>query len=246
MRTGTVMEPIPPSDEPVEVGGTARNAYISAHQTGAESDRPRVKSHPVRDVEVREALGKRLRASSRDEDFLVVPEVRVQSHQVRMDVLKVAHRLTAWEIKSDFDTLKRLPTQVSGYNAVADRAVLVVGDRWLEKADNSIPEWWGIWHAHHDGKHVRLKIVRLGKANPRVDVVSLAGFLSRWELTTELQVRGISRLSSLSVESLRLEFVRKLGRRQAMSVIKNRMLYRADWTERAMAGRVSHPFISTV
>jgi hypothetical protein len=52
--------------------------------------------------------------------------------------------LHGYEIKSDRDTLRRLPAQAAMYSRVLDCATLVVGEKHLEEAKLMVPKWWDI------------------------------------------------------------------------------------------------------
>jgi hypothetical protein len=52
-----------------------------------------------------------------------------------------------YEIKSDRDTLARLPNQIAAYELCFDTMTMVVGKRHLAKCRATLPEWWGIWEA---------------------------------------------------------------------------------------------------
>src|SRR5436305_708698 len=72
-----------------------------------------------------------------------------------------------YEIKSDKDTLIRLPRQVDAYNAVFERATLVSTRRHLSSAREIIPNWWGIVEVN--GTHLfglRLQSIRESRPHP--------------------------------------------------------------------------------
>lgn len=52
--------------------------------------------------------------------------------QVRCDVVALGGEMVGYEIKSDADTLRRLPRQVEWYSRVIDRAHVVTTERHLE------------------------------------------------------------------------------------------------------------------
>ena len=55
-----------------------------------------------------------------------------------------------FEIKSDIDSLARLPHQTELYSSVFDKITLVVGATHLYHAFNIIPDWWGVLVARID------------------------------------------------------------------------------------------------
>src|SRR5436190_20887953 len=99
----------------------------------------------VHDREVRDALHRKvLKEHHGDTSTLVLDELGLRHGTCRVDIAVVNGYLHGYEIKSDSDTLERLPSQVATYGLVLDRATLVVGERHLDKARPFVPQWWGI------------------------------------------------------------------------------------------------------
>ena len=99
----------------------------------------------MHDRELREALHhKLLKEHHGDTNTLVLDELGLRHGTCRVDIAVVNGYLHGYEIKSDADTLQRLPGQVSLYCAVLDRATLVVGEKHAEKAKAHLPDWWGV------------------------------------------------------------------------------------------------------
>src|SRR5271163_4238276 len=99
----------------------------------------------MRDQDVRQALHRKvLKEHHGDTNTLVLDELGLRHGTCRVDIAVVNGYLHGSGIKSDADTLERLPAQVLIYGAVLDRATLVVGERHVEKAKTKIPDWWGI------------------------------------------------------------------------------------------------------
>ena len=89
--------------------------------------------------------------------------------------------LVGYELKSDSDTLERLPYQSEIYSKVFDRVTMVAGAKHYKKALAMVPRWWGCNVATmHDGV-VTLKAVRTAKPNPTLDVRVLVQLLLKEE-----------------------------------------------------------------
>jgi hypothetical protein len=145
----------------------------------------------VRDRDVRQALHRKvLREHHGDANTLVLDELGLRHGTCRVDIAVVNGYLHGYEIKSDADTLERLPSQVEIYGSVLDYATLVVGERHLAKAKPLVPEWWGI------------KVVTAGprggitfsneqrfQTNPSIDPLALAELLWRPEAVKTLHER---------------------------------------------------------
>lgn len=141
---------------------------------------------------IREALRKTLAAAFGDDpDTLILEELGLRHGATRVDVVVVNGCLHGFEVKSDLDSLKRLPRQVKMYSEILDYVTLVVGQRHADKASPTIPNWWGIQVADHDqdGK-VRLQEVRQPTENPKPDKLAIAKLLWRDEAVSFLEEIG--------------------------------------------------------
>ena len=147
----------------------------------------------MRDPDIRAALVERLRSGHPDvAENLIRSEMTVALGASRVDVALVNGRITGYEIKSDFDTLERLPGQVEHYGRCLDRAVIVVSARRSESIRSHVPYWWGVMVALPGRSigQVNIRERRRGRANPAIDPFSVAQFLWRDEARDELEARG--------------------------------------------------------
>ena len=87
-----------------------------------------------------------------------------------------------YEIKSDLDTLLRLPEQIEVYNSVFDKMTLVVGKSHLYEAIKIIPDWWGVVVAKADENGVvTFNTIREEETNEDQNKLSVAKLLWREE-----------------------------------------------------------------
>ena len=146
----------------------------------------------MRDFDVRSALHRKvLREHHGDSDTLVIDELGLRHGVSRVDVAVVNGYLHGFEIKSDSDTLERLPSQICIYNSVLDRATLVVGEKHAEKAKVLLPDWWGVKVAF-EGPRGGIEFSQEKKPlmNPSIDAVALAELLWKSEAISILRERG--------------------------------------------------------
>lgn len=124
-------------------------------------------------------------------DHRIIPELGLWHGAARIDVAVVNGVLHGFEIKSDRDTLSRLPEQMQAYNAIFDQVTLVVGSKHFVDAFKLVPEWWGIKTAHvsEDGL-VSFNTIRRPRNNPEQDDVSIARLLWRREALDLLESLG--------------------------------------------------------
>lgn len=108
----------------------------------------------------------------------------------RADVVAIGSRLYGFEIKTDRDTLARLPRQVEAYSRLFDRCAVVVAEGHLDAALELIPDWWGAASILADGAAPTFSIVRWGQRNHAVDPETLVRLLWRDEVRSILASHG--------------------------------------------------------
>jgi hypothetical protein len=179
----------------------------------------------VRDRDVRQALHRKvLKEHHGDANTLVLDELGLRHGTCRVDVAVVNGYLHGYEIKSDSDTLSRLPGQIQIYGAVLDHATLVVGERYLRDAKDMVPGWWGIRVATAGPRGgITFKTEQPYQTNPSIDPLALAELLWRPEAVEVLRMRGCAPgvlrkprkfLYSYLAETIELNELRDLVRRQ--------------------------------
>lgn len=151
----------------------------------------------------------------------IIEELGIRHGAVRVDLALINGAIHGFELKSDKDTLNRLPFQMKVFNTVLDRVTLVVGKNHLYEAVNMVPDWWGIivaksWCGSED---VSFYTIREAGNNPDPKISAIAQLLWRQEALDILEELGYaegvrskdrktiySRLTEiLDIESLRTE-----------------------------------------
>jgi hypothetical protein len=117
----------------------------------------------------------------------------VWSGAVRVDIAVINGKLWGYELKSNSDTLERLPRQAEIYGKIFDRMTLVVGDRHIEKALAAIPCWWGCMVASMQDFGVLLKWKRRPRSNPCLDLDILVQMLWKEEAIAILEKYGLAK-----------------------------------------------------
>lgn len=189
----------------------------------------------MRDTDVRQALVAAVARRVGAKPHVLIPEVDVRwSIPARMDALLVADRISGFEIKSDVDSLTRLPRQVEAYGAVVERAVLVVGDRHLAAGTAAVPPWWTIWRARWRDDQVVIHEVRRGRLNPDLNPLAVTSFMSRDDLSDALRAHGFNRLSTYGVDELRQLLVGHLSPGETVRLARTAMLGNQVWRHRSL------------
>src|SRR5579875_2225886 len=116
---------------------------------------------------------------------LTLDELWVPRSHERADVAVIGRSMVGFEIKTERDTLKRLPRQMLAYGRLFDRCSVVVAERHRHAAQEILPEWWGIM-VIDIGDKVAFTSVRKARPNPALDPEILVRLLWRDEVISAL------------------------------------------------------------
>jgi len=190
------------------------------------------KMFPTTDLIIRSALKEFLeKHHASDERVRIIEELGIHHGTVRVDIAVVNGLLEGYEIKSDRDTLERLPEQMYAFNSVFDKMTLVVGKTHLFEAINMVPDWWGVIVAKINSDNlVSFNLIREGELNKHRNSVSVARLLWREEalsmLIAEGEAKGFySKPRELIYEKLSSVFDQdSLGEK-----VREAIFFRRDW-----------------
>lgn len=147
----------------------------------------------IRDVDIRRSLHAEMQRRHRAEaDTLILDELGLCQGVARVDLAVVNGSLHGYEIKSESDTLDRLPSQRDVYSRALDYVTIVTSAKHAKKVRRSVPRWWGIWVADPSTVGIALREVRAPRPNPGVDARAVAELLWRHEALDELESRGLA------------------------------------------------------
>src|SRR5437868_5846718 len=100
-------------------------------------------ARPLRDSDIRKLLERWLQKKySGHDETKIMHELRMQRPTGRVDIAVINGRLSGFEIKSDFDSLTRLPRQIRAFSAVFDDMCVVTTRRHVTNTQKLIPAWW--------------------------------------------------------------------------------------------------------
>ena len=139
---------------------------------------------PTNDRVIRTALIEELWKTHRQEpEVRIIEELGITHGAARVDIAVVNGIIHGFELKSELDTLHRLPEQMRIYNSVLDQVTLVVGKNHLHEAINTVPEWWGITIAKAIDSSGAISFcnIRRAEENPEKNSVDIASLLWREE-----------------------------------------------------------------
>ncbi len=200
---------------------------------------------------IRAALREYLEAAHKnDPSVRILDELGVNHGTARVDMAVVNGVMHGYEIKSDKDSLERLPEQIKAYNEIFDKITIVVGYKHIYEILDTIPDWWGVTLAKTStNQTLILSQIRGNERNPSPNSHAIARLLWKSEALDILEAmdkaKGVKsktraeiydRLTSL----LELEALQKRVR----EVLFARSTWKADQQLQTYGG--SHPPIATV
>lgn len=173
---------------------------------------------------VRDALRERLLAAisgARD----TVDEFWVPRSHERADLAVIGRYMDGFEIKTERDTLRRLPRQVDAYGRLFDRCSVVIAEKHCRDADAIVPAWWGITTVHVNGS-VSFTEVREPQRNPAVDPETLVRLLWKDEVVSALVNLGVPSHESASRGALWRALLEAVSLGQLRAVVRRALLDR--------------------
>jgi len=189
----------------------------------------------MRDIDVRRVLAAELQRRFRGaSDTLIIHELGLCSGIARVDLAVVNGRLHGFEIKSDSDTLHRLPTQLEIYGTVFDHMTIVVGPHHLQTAQRMVPSWWGVIKAE-PGAPVSLLEVRAAGSNPSPEPIAVARLLWRDEAVALLDKSGHGKgIKSKPREVVYRRLVEVFPLDELRCLVREQLKAREDWRSDAL------------
>ncbi len=185
------------------------------------------------DKQIRASLLKSLNESCRDyASTRIIEELGIVHGSARIDIAVVNGHIHGYELKSDKDTLNRLPRQIQVYNTVLDRVTLVVGKSHLHEAIKIIPDWWGVSVAKiidsKDG--VAIYSVRESDQNPQQDNIAVAALLWRDEALNILEeINRAVGVRSKNKATIYRRLVEVLDEQTLKQKVRDYIMARVNW-----------------
>lgn len=187
----------------------------------------------TKDQNIRKELIRELRQehTKTNHPTRIFSEFGINHGNIRADVVAVNGLIHGYEIKSDADTLDRLPEQAKAYNQVFDKITLVVGEQHIIKALDIIPSWWGVKLAKGGAnKTVNLTTIRTAQKSPNQDALALSRLLWKQEAIELLSAIG----QDAGLRDKKREFAYRrlssaMSKTQLQEKVKDRLFNRPNW-----------------
>jgi len=135
--------------------------------------------------------------SKKDNTTVVVDELCVNNGIARADVVAINGKLHCFEIKSDFDTFKRLDNQLINYLKIFDEISLITTQSHIDKLDN-LPDCIGVYQI----KGNRFEVIKKPTLNSNTDIYSLFCILWRPEVNYVSKMLNIKNYYKISFNDL--------------------------------------------
>lgn len=189
----------------------------------------------TKDIDIRTCLHKHIKSKyQNDLNTIVVDELNLCQGDARIDVAVINGAMHGFEIKSESDTLERLPNQINIYNQVMDTVTIVTGECHADKIMDMVPTWWGVSITSRVSEYdIKLFDLRLSNRNPEINPLSVAQLLWRNEALSILKELGLqkgllSKPKNILWEKLALSLPIEELQYYVRKQLKNRKGWRAD------------------
>jgi len=161
----------------------------------------------------------------------IVEELGVQHGTARIDFAIFNGTIHGYEIKSDCDTLQRLPEQVQEFSTVFDKLTIVVGKSHLYQAMHIVPDWWGVTVAKYNiANRLVLQTIRRPEKNNEQIGLSIARLLWRKEALQILEERNKAEgLRSKPRETIYVKLVDVLDIKTLKRTVSAALISRGNW-----------------
>jgi hypothetical protein len=181
----------------------------------------------MQDSDIRGCLHSHLRISfENDKDTIIVDELDLCSGLSRVDIAVINGQIHGYEIKSEEDTLKRLPNQIKYYNKSLEKITIAVNEIHFSKILEVIPDWWGILVIEND---LTINIARNAQENPLIEGTSLLELLWSNELRSIAAKYDVKSKLNSPKRKLREQLIKELTLFQISYEVRDALKLRQNW-----------------
>lgn len=166
-----------------------------------------------------------------DTEARVISEMALSGHQVRIDIGVINGQLVGYEIKSDHDTLRRLPDQLRIYTQIFDKLTIICGRSHLEKIKKMAPDYCGVLVAEQRDGQPHLHVERSPQQSPEQSGFYLASLLWNEEARMLLSKHGIKGVSRMRRHELWRRIEKEFDVDYIGDQVRTILKARKDWRE---------------
>lgn len=185
----------------------------------------------LKDIDIRGALIEELNRINAQHNYRIIEEMAVCDGEARVDIAVANGKLCGYEIKSDADTLERLPLQQKCYDKTFDTVSIIVGEKFKDRIEEYVPQHWGIYIASEYKNGCRIKRKRTAKINKNIQASSLLELLWKEELMYLLKGAGIKGISGKNRRILRKMAIDNIPIKDIRDFTRETIKNREKWRE---------------
>ncbi|MGA3827268.1 sce7726 family protein [Pseudomonas chlororaphis] len=160
----------------------------------------------IREKEIKAALIDWLYARGMVRDAVVINEMVVANWARRADLALANGRLYGFEIKSEFDSLKRLPGQIESFRRHFDKVTVVAASKFVPEIVRSYPVEVGVLEVYLKSGRVMFRQIRPGRIEEVKEQQVIASLITRAEIERLLRLESIKYENGSSRKAL-LQYV---------------------------------------
>lgn len=185
----------------------------------------------IRDTDIRQKLHlTKLQKYKNDPEVMVIDELGLCQGLTRVDIAVVNGSMIGYEIKSELDTLERLPAQRDLYNKILDYVIIVSYTSHIKHLNDCIPDWWGIIEVKKTESGFDLINRKKPKKNREQDKYSIAQLLWKEEaLTLLMQLNLAEGLRSKPRDILWKKLAESLSTQKLSRLVRETIRARGNW-----------------
>lgn len=128
-----------------------------------------------------------------DEKSKVVEELPLYYGSARIDIAVINGAFHGYEIKSDRDTLDRLPDQLAIYSQIFDYITVISGPKHVPQLEEFLPNFCGLMVVEKVGKEAKIEIATPPQLSNERNGYMVASLLWKDEAVSLLSSLGVSR-----------------------------------------------------
>ena len=178
----------------------------------------------LKDNDIRVTLIDELNRINAQHDYRVIEELAVCDGEAN-------GRLCGYEIKSDADTLERLALQQKCYDKTFDTVSIVVGEKFKDRIEECIPNYWGIYVVYEYSGRCKIKRKRAAKVNKNIEANSLLELLWKEEIIKLLRNAGIKGISGKNRRLLRQIVIDNFTLKEIRDYTRETIKSRQNWRD---------------
>ncbi|MEX1000185.1 MAG: sce7726 family protein [Thermodesulfobacteriota bacterium] len=168
---------------------------------------------------------------SKSTNTMILEELGLEHGLARIDIALINGSIHGYEIKSDKDTLERLPHQQKIYNSILDRVTIIVGFRHAYEVIKEVPDWWGIKLAEMGPRGgIKFHNFRKANKNPSINKLSVARLLWKQEALDLLdEVSSSKGFLSKSKTLIYQELCNRIELNTLKKKVREKLRDRSNW-----------------